>query len=178
MSLTLTLTLTHTHLHTYVDLVLACNHTYSFDGLNSIPLIFTYCSQQCTEQTRLTASRHLYAHFVREMYMLVQGNIMDVFHRGTDGGRARNPAAVTVDYSQLQVVQQDKWTYQMLVESRPLQQYLDAIVTRARVFMEQLQLLSAQVHIYCVTVVVMASIYTTFFFFFLQLSDFACCFIC
>lgn len=65
---------------------------------------------------------------------------MDIYEKARDSGRVRNPAAVPVDFSEAKVVKTDKWLYKALVESKPMQRYLDTLISRARDSMEKIQM--------------------------------------
>ena len=82
---------------------------------------------------------------LKRMFNLPQGDILDIYDRAKDPGRARNPAAVPVDFSSARVNKPEKWTYDLLVESQPLQQYIQAVVGRARREIEEIQKTSATV---------------------------------
>ena len=65
---------------------------------------------------------------------------MDIYEKAKDAGRVHNPAALPMDFSKVEVKKTDKWLYQALVEAKPMQKYLDALITQARVSMEKMQL--------------------------------------
>jgi hypothetical protein len=65
---------------------------------------------------------------------------MDIYEKAKDTGKMLNPAAVPVDFSKVKVKKTDRWMYQALVEAKPMQKYLDALITQARASMEKMQL--------------------------------------
>jgi hypothetical protein len=76
---------------------------------------------------------------VVQMIALCQSNIVDIYEKAKSSGRMHNPAAFPVDFHK-ERIRTGRWQYQALANAKPMQKFLDALVTQARAGLEKMQL--------------------------------------